>query len=65
MGRFHAGCVMNFTRFALRRLSRDGGLAQLQARTGVINQIYSFVGEKTVGDVIGVKIDGVTERFFV
>jgi len=50
-GRFHAvrdelHALLHFADFV-----GDGGLAQLHARTGFINQIYSFVGEKTVGDV--------------
>src|SRR6266702_2420130 len=53
---FHA--LLDFANFL-----GDGGLAQLHARAGFVDQVDGFVRKETVGDVAVRKIDGVAERF--
>src|SRR6267378_609862 len=62
-GRFHAvgdefHALLHFADFF-----GDGGLAQLHARAGFVDQVDGFVRKKTVGDVAVRKINGVAQRF--
>src|SRR6266567_1686915 len=62
-GRFHAmrnefHALLHFAHFF-----GDGGLAQLYASAGLVDQVDGFVGQKTIGDITVRKIDGITQRF--
>src|SRR5260370_3860169 len=62
-GRFHAvgdefHALLDFANFF-----GNGGLAELHARAGFVDQVDGFVRNKTVWDVAVRKIDGVAERF--
>src|SRR5258708_4253048 len=62
-GRFHAVGDELYALLHFADLFGDGGLAQLHARAGFVDQVDGLVRKKAVGDVAVRKINRIAERF--